>query len=249
MSGWTVVVDERTCIGRASGGGFDAPGLYLFRRSEARWEADLLLADSEDRQRVRCLWAVRETDRYRMVVKAEGETRESVTYWRVELADGVEPTLELIAAFDERVAGEDVSPDGGVLACLRRAGGSSPVDRLVLTPIRQARGAVRSMRCSEDVAAARFGPKGEQLLLWGPGWLEGASNKEGPRAGIQIVDLARNEVADVELPAELRALDTLTSVSWLSENSVALGLVDYGVAALNLSAGAYDALWRVPAER
>ncbi|MCK4375953.1 MAG: ankyrin repeat domain-containing protein [Candidatus Brocadiae bacterium] len=248
LSGWTTVVDESTCIGRVSGKAFDSSGLYLFQRSDEEWRANLLLADSEERQWKRCLWARRQEDTYRMVAEAKDKRGGFASYWSVEFADGMEPRSELIATFDGWVGGVDVSPDGGVLAVIR-SGDAAYLARVVLLPVRRDGGHIRNVSCGSMVHLLSFSPKGEQLVLWNLGWLGGGKFKEGLRAEVLTMNLASEQILEVYLPAELQRLEFLEYVEWLSETSIAVGFVNYGTVVLDLTTGKAKTLWRIPSDK
>lgn len=244
----TVVVDGGTCIGRATGGPFDRPGVYLYQATDEGWKATLLFADSEGRQQTTCIWAGRQEDTYRMVLRSEQKegAGKLASYWRAEVKNGMEPKLELIASFDdEGPATPDVSADGSLLAVVLSWAPPS-AGRLALIPFGAGGGEARNVCCGEMVSFASFSPKGQQIILWSPGWLEAAKVREGPRAEVLRMDLASGEITEVALPVELGQVEDLGAVAWLSETTVALGLVNRGVVALDLSTGAVTDVWRLP---
>lgn len=242
----TVVGDRAAMICRASESNSDGTGIYLFRRVGGAWQSRPLLRDEESGRKWRyCVWGTREKGGFSLVAKAEEEQQgecPATSYWSLTLSDAEEPELRRIARFAELVSGESVSPDGKLLAVVRRR--RQIRRRLALISLDPAAPSVKDIDCGRKVIFPNFNPSGDQLLLWYPGTLR--TDPEWGLAELLTVDVANLSIAEVPIPSALEGLAQLCSVDWFPEDSLAMGIEDYGVARLDLSTGEAHTLRRVP---
>lgn len=238
-----LVLEDSTVICRVSGKSVEHPGLYWYRRSRGRWEPDLLLRDTNGQEWVACLWAERHEHHWRVVVKAQedqGTEFPLTTYWTVNLSRSGQAKQELVATFPELVSGEAISPDGALLAVVRRDSGIRK--RLALIPLEPQPGTIKNIGCGKEVLFPTFSPSGEQLLLWSPG-IRG--DVEAPPPEARVMEVRTSRTRQVPLP-DIGPSRAISAVTWLSEDALAIGVTGYGIVTLELSTGRCDTLWRIP---
>ncbi len=241
--GFALADNEVIC--RATEKSRHRPGLYLYRRSETGWKANVLLRDTGQLRWVKCLWAAPPSEARSIIVKAEedhGDEFRLRSYWSLELATtgGLEP--QLLVRPREDLSGEAVSPDGTVLAVVRRDWRIPK--RLALIALQPEAGEVKNIDCGPDVGHPEFSPSGGELLLWEVGSFDRSHAASPPE--VRIMDMTDLQMRKVALRSSLGPRALVSSVSWLTPGVLTIGVEDRGIVTLDLSTRKCETLWRMP---
>jgi hypothetical protein len=237
------LVDDQTVICRLAGASWAGKaGLHLATESDLQWQVRELLPDGEGQWWVNCLWSQQTDAGLQLIVEARGDatanTEDITTFWSILV--GPEGILkhEAICRPECIIESTRVSPDGSHLV----VGGWSEDNgsQITVYPVGPASGPPVRPDVLRRASGFSFHPDGGELLVWRSGPPDPKARRS---ARMFLADLKTGQSRKLSIG---KTIPSVSDATWLSNESILIGVHGQGMAKLSTKTGEHSYLWRMP---